>query len=163
MPSPVRKTKADSAQPARQARAEDRDPSIPDPLGDDRRVVPAGGLTAGTRDHEGLLGAGSMPRQDGGVAEHPIHDEDGEDMGPNEFEEEFEEARLGGFEPRVNDEPANGVDALGENLDPDEDEEDEDEEDDEDEGDEDEDYDEDEDEDEDEDDDDEEEEDEEEM
>jgi len=61
-------------------------PSIPDPLGDDRHVVAAGELTAESPDREGLLGAGSEPLPDGGVDQHPIHDDNPEDLGPDDYE-----------------------------------------------------------------------------
>jgi len=35
---------------------------------------------------------GSQPSEDGGVAQHPIHDSDTEDMGPEDYEELTEEA-----------------------------------------------------------------------
>jgi hypothetical protein len=62
-------------------------PSIPDPLGDDRHVVGSGDLTAESPDRKGLLGAGSEPLPDGGVDQHPIHDDNSEDLGPDDYEE----------------------------------------------------------------------------
>jgi hypothetical protein len=62
-------------------------PSIPDPLGDDRHVLASGELTGESPDRDGLLGAGSEPRPDGGVDQHPIHDDDSEDLGPDDYEE----------------------------------------------------------------------------
>jgi hypothetical protein len=34
---------------------------------------------------------GSQPPEDGGVAQHPIHDSDEEDLGPEDFEEQTDE------------------------------------------------------------------------
>jgi hypothetical protein len=80
-------------------------PSIPDPLGDDRHVVGSGKLTSGGPGREGLLRAGATPLPDGGVKEHPTHDHgEGDDLGPDGFEEQFDEARNTGFEPRDEDE-----------------------------------------------------------
>jgi hypothetical protein len=79
-------------------------PSIPDPLGDDRSVGVTGNLTGGGRDREGLLRSGSTPREDGGVAEHPVHDEDVEgELDAEDYEQQFDDARKTGFEPRVDD------------------------------------------------------------
>ncbi len=102
-------------QPVRRARPEEG-PPIPDPLGDDRHVAPSGELTGGSREREGLLRSGFSEKPDGGVAEHPVHDEDQEDLGPDEFEEEFEEARRSGFEPVVDDEAADALDPVVEGL-----------------------------------------------
>jgi hypothetical protein len=78
---------------------------VADPLGDPSHVVPGGELTAQHRpEREGLLRSGSMPKTDGGVDQHPTHDEDQDDMGPDEYEEEFDEARNTGFEPVEDDE-----------------------------------------------------------
>jgi hypothetical protein len=64
-----------------------------DPIPDDLRRVdqpqptPPASLP---RPDENLTSAGSPPI-DGGVAEHPIHDDDLEDLGPEDFEEEIDE------------------------------------------------------------------------
>jgi hypothetical protein len=78
-------------------------PPIPDPLGDDTHVVGSGRLTAGSRERQGLLRAGSTPVPDGGLADHPIHDESLEDLDADAYEEEFDAARKTGFEPREDD------------------------------------------------------------
>jgi len=79
--------------------------SIPDPLGDDRHVGRTGELTSGEPGHEGLLRTGATPRPDGGVEEHPMNDHGHEDdLGPEAFEEQLEEARRTGFEPQDEDE-----------------------------------------------------------
>jgi hypothetical protein len=36
---------------------------------------------------EGIKPAGSRPSEDGGVEQHPIHDSDVEDLGPEDFED----------------------------------------------------------------------------
>jgi len=64
----------------------DERPSIPDPLGDDRHVRASGRLTSASPERQGLLGAGSEPLPDGGVGDHPVHDDDLEDLGPEEYE-----------------------------------------------------------------------------
>lgn len=39
------------------------------------------------------------PSEDGGVSQHPIHDDDVEDLEPDDFEEMVDEAAKGGFDP----------------------------------------------------------------
>jgi hypothetical protein len=39
------------------------------------------------------------PTEDGGVSQHPIHDDDLEDLEPDDFEEMVDEAARGGFDP----------------------------------------------------------------
>jgi hypothetical protein len=36
--------------------------------------------------------------EDGGVEQHPVHDDDQEDLGPEDFEEEIDAAAKGGFD-----------------------------------------------------------------
>ena len=61
-----------------------RDPSTPDASA----VVPHPG--------EGLEPGASQPPEDGGVEQHPIHDSDIEDLGPEDYEEMADEvARRG--------------------------------------------------------------------
>jgi hypothetical protein len=42
---------------------------------------------------------GLSPPQDGGVAEHPIHDDDIEDLGPEDYEELTDEVAKTGIKP----------------------------------------------------------------
>ncbi|MFL5053482.1 MAG: hypothetical protein ACJ8D4_25535 [Xanthobacteraceae bacterium] len=84
-------------------------PSIPDPLGDDRHVVASGRLTGESPDHEGLLGSGAEPLPDGGVEQHPMHDEDLEDLGPDDYEA-LTDAPETGFLRRVDEEVALDID-----------------------------------------------------
>jgi hypothetical protein len=82
----------------------DDGPSIPDPLGDDSRVAASGSLTSGSREREGLLRSGSTPLPDGGVDQHPVHDEDAEDeLDAEAYEKQVDEARNTGFEPLIDD------------------------------------------------------------
>jgi hypothetical protein len=75
-------------------------PPIPDPLGDDEHVAPSGHLTSDSPDHEGLLRSGTRPLPDGGVEEHPTHDEGYlDDLGPEDYEAQFDEAPKTGFVP----------------------------------------------------------------
>ena len=79
--------------------------SIPDPPGDDRQAGRTGEVTSGEPEFEGLLRAGATPRRDGGLEEHPMNDHGHEDdLGPEAFEEQVEEARKTGFEPQEEDE-----------------------------------------------------------
>jgi hypothetical protein len=85
-------------------------PPIPDPLGDDRRVGASGELTSGEPGYQGLLRSGSTPLPDGGVKEHPTHDHgEGDDLDADGYEQEFEEARNSGFEPRDEEETPDDV------------------------------------------------------
>lgn len=43
--------------------------------------------------------AAISPSEDGGVDQHPLHDDDVEDLEPEDFEEMVEEAAKGGFDP----------------------------------------------------------------
>ena|SRR5215216_581545 len=80
-------------------------PPIPDPLGDDEHVAPSGRLTSDAPGHEGLLRSGATPLPDGGVQEHPMHDHGlADDLKPEDFEAQFEDAPKTGFEPRQDEE-----------------------------------------------------------
>jgi hypothetical protein len=46
---------------------------------------------------EGIEPSGSRPPEDGGVEQHPIHDSDVEDMGPEDFEEMTEKVAKTGI------------------------------------------------------------------
>jgi hypothetical protein len=46
---------------------------------------------------EGIEPTGSQPPEDGGVEQHPIHDSDGEDLGPEDFEEMTDEVAKTGI------------------------------------------------------------------
>jgi hypothetical protein len=46
---------------------------------------------------EGIEPAGSQPPEDGGVEQHPIHDSDVEDLGPEDFEELTDEVEKTGI------------------------------------------------------------------
>lgn len=41
----------------------------------------------------------TRPPEDGGVDQHPVHDDDLEDLQPEDYEEMVEEAAEGGFDP----------------------------------------------------------------
>src|SRR4051794_22737269 len=108
-------------------------PPIPDPLGDDRRVVASGALTSDEPGRQGLLRSGSMPLEDGGNENHPVHDDGMDDLDPDDYEELFDEAQL---EPRAKDaadvafpeQPENASPALDRSDDAEEEQEDADEE-----------------------------------
>ena len=94
---PRRRNVSPSIEPARQA-------PIPDPLGDDEHLVASGRLAGGSRDHQGLLGSGSMPLPDGGIPEHPTHDAGFlDDLSPEDYEVQIDEAPRTGFEPGEED------------------------------------------------------------
>lgn len=48
---------------------------------------------------EGIEPAGSQPPEDGGVPQHPIHDSDIEDLGPEDYEEMTNEIEKVGIKP----------------------------------------------------------------
>ncbi len=78
-----------------------KDVLIPDELR--RADIPAPLSDSLPRPDENLSIAGSPPI-DGGVSEHPIHDDDLEDLGPEDFEEEIDEVAKKGLAPQVEDE-----------------------------------------------------------
>jgi hypothetical protein len=47
---------------------------------------------------EGIEPAGSRPPEDGGVQQHPVHDSDIEDLGPEDFEQLTDEVAKSGIE-----------------------------------------------------------------
>ena len=59
------------------------------PLPDAPAMVPHPG--------EGIEPTGSRPPEDGGVEQHPIHDSDVEDLGPEDFEEMTDEVAKTGI------------------------------------------------------------------
>ena len=59
------------------------------PVPDAPAVVPHPG--------EGLEPTGTRPPEDGGVEQHPIHDSDVEDLGPEDFEELTDEVAKTGI------------------------------------------------------------------
>jgi hypothetical protein len=91
-------------------------PPIPDPLGDGEHVVPSGRLTSGSPDHAGLLGSGSEPLPDGGVDQHPIHDEDLEDLGPEEYEALADAAETGFLQDEDEEQPEEETEEEGEEI-----------------------------------------------
>ena len=50
---------------------------------------------------EGIEPSGSRPLEDGGVEQHPIHDSDVEDLGPEDFEEMTEEVAKTGIKTGI--------------------------------------------------------------
>ena len=71
-------------------------PEIPDearhrdqPLADAPAAVPAAG--------EGIASGGLQPSEDGGVGQHPIHDSDTEDLGPEDYQELTDEVETTGI------------------------------------------------------------------
>jgi hypothetical protein len=50
---------------------------------------------------EGIDPSGSQPPEDGGVEQHPIHDSDTEDLGPEDFEEMTDEVEKTGIKTDV--------------------------------------------------------------
>jgi len=48
---------------------------------------------------DGIEPGGSRPPEDGGVAQHPVHDSDIEDLGPEDYEELTDEVAKVGIKP----------------------------------------------------------------
>lgn len=70
--------------------------AVPEPPADLRREDPAaGGVPENSED---LTLRGGQPLEDGGVEQHPVHDDDQEDLQPEDFEEEIDAASKGGFD-----------------------------------------------------------------
>jgi hypothetical protein len=68
-------------------------PDQPEAAEQERRrdqPVPDGPATV-PHPGEGIEPSGSRPPEDGGVEQHPIHDSDVEDLGPEDFEEMTDE------------------------------------------------------------------------
>jgi hypothetical protein len=71
--------------------------TAPDALPDDlrrrdQRQTPPDSLTPRDEAREGEepTGGGFTPAEDGGVAQHPVHDSDQEDSGPSDYEREID-------------------------------------------------------------------------
>ena len=61
------------------------------PLADVPPTVPTAG--------EEVTSGGLQPLEDGGVGQHPIHDSDTEDLGPEDYEELTDEVEITGIRP----------------------------------------------------------------
>jgi hypothetical protein len=48
---------------------------------------------------EGIEPSGSRPPEDGGVPQHPVHDSDVEDLGPEDYEQMADEVEKVGIKP----------------------------------------------------------------
>lgn len=72
-----------------QPEAADKERRRDQPLADAPASVPHPG--------EGIEPAGSRPAEDGGVEQHPVHDSDVEDLGPEDFEELTDEVAKTGI------------------------------------------------------------------
>jgi hypothetical protein len=77
------------------------DPAQPDIVDELRRrdqPVPDAPATVPQPDANPMPGE-SRPPEDGGVAQHPIHDSDVEDLGPEDYEELTDEVAKVGIKP----------------------------------------------------------------
>jgi hypothetical protein len=72
--------------------AKKRATEVPEPPADLKREDPAADVF-----DEGAV-RDTRPPEDGGVEQHPVHDDDQEDLGPEDFEEEIDAAAKGGFD-----------------------------------------------------------------
>ena len=75
--------------------AKKRATKVPDPPADLRREDPASGAFENSED---IALRDTRPPEDGGVEQHPVHDDDQEDLQPEDFEEEIDAASKGGFD-----------------------------------------------------------------
>lgn len=77
------------------------DPGQPDIVDEVRRRDQPRGDAPAIVPHpsEEIEPAGSRPPEDGGVPQHPIHDSDVEDLGPEDYEELTDEAAKVGIKP----------------------------------------------------------------
>jgi hypothetical protein len=75
--------------------ARKRKTEVPEPPGDLRRDDSAAGVFESSEE---LAQRDTRPPEDGGVAQHPVHDDDQEDLQPEDFEEEIDAASKGGFD-----------------------------------------------------------------
>jgi hypothetical protein len=84
---------------ARSPRQHDPDqPDIVDELRRRDQPIPDGPASV-PRPDEGVEPGAASPPEDGGVAQHPIHDSDMEDLGPEDYEELTDEAAKVGIKP----------------------------------------------------------------
>jgi hypothetical protein len=83
------KKQSDLREPEAADQERRRDQSVPD--------APATAPHPG----EGIDPSGSQPPEDGGVEQHPIHDSDTEDLGPEDFEEMTDEVEKTGIKTDV--------------------------------------------------------------
>lgn len=77
--------------------AKKRTKQTPEQPEDLRREDPASGSFPEPADD--FTAADTRPPEDGGVEQHPVHDDDLEDLEPEDYEELVEEAAEGGFDP----------------------------------------------------------------
>jgi hypothetical protein len=71
-------------------------PEAPDAVR--RRDQPEAGMpTSMPRPDEDVRLGGVSPSEDGGVKQHPIHDDDPEDLGPEDYEELMDEVATTGL------------------------------------------------------------------
>jgi hypothetical protein len=75
----------------KQKKAEPGQPDIVDELRRRDQPVPDAPATV-PHPGEEVAPGGSQPSEDGGVDQHPIHDSDVEDLGPEDYEEMTDEA-----------------------------------------------------------------------
>ena len=64
-----------------------------------RRDQPEDAPATVPRPDENVRLGGVSPPEDGGVAQHPIHDDDLEDLGPEDYEELTDEVAKAGIKP----------------------------------------------------------------
>ena len=83
----VQKQSFDPDQPEAPEKARRRDQPVPDAPA----TVPHPG--------EGIEPTGSRPPEDGGVPQHPVHDSDVEDLGPEDYEQLTDEVAKVGIKP----------------------------------------------------------------
>ncbi len=67
---------------------------VPDPPVDHKREEPS----AFSEASDEIAFRDTRPPEDGGVEQHPIHDDDQEDLQPEDFENEIDAAAKGGFD-----------------------------------------------------------------
>jgi hypothetical protein len=85
VPMAIQRNRFNPDQPEMAEQARRRDQPVPDAPA----TVPHPG--------EGIEPSGSRPPEDGGVEQHPVHDSDVEDLGPEDFEEMTDEVAKTGI------------------------------------------------------------------
>jgi hypothetical protein len=75
--------------------AKKRATEVPEPPADLKREDPAAGAFQNADEFDLR---DTRPPEDGGVEQHPVHDDDQEDLQPEDFEEEIDAASKGGFD-----------------------------------------------------------------
>ena len=74
-------------------------PEMPDEARRRDQPIPDAPATVPMPGEQELTPGASQPSEDGGVEQHPLHDSDTEDLGPEDYEELTDEVETTGIKP----------------------------------------------------------------